>query len=52
MGRTFTYDLEAMARGERARPSLLAGDPPAGLYGRVFPHEDPEVVGPDAPEFR
>jgi hypothetical protein len=46
VGRTFEEAMEAIGRGERARPMLLPAQDDVTLYGITFRQGDEEVVGP------
>ncbi|MEO6224987.1 MAG: SUKH-3 domain-containing protein [Sphingomicrobium sp.] len=46
VGRTFEEAMEAIGRGERARPMLLPAQDEITLYGISFRQGDEDVIGP------
>jgi hypothetical protein len=46
VGQSFDEAIEAIGRGDQARPLLLPDQEEVTLYGRAFRHGDPEVLGP------
>ena len=52
LGATFASSLEALVRGERARPIMLPGDTKVSLYGQVFRIGEEGVLSPSSSELR